>query len=328
MSLVAERALDERDVEILREHLGSAICELLDSAQTDTEDRVTDIWVRPNWIAVERQSSGIAALPAAKCDIIAVLRHLAPLAGGELSRESPEVEISLPWWRARFAGLYTGLGGSASFFSLRIHQVKALSFADRVRKSGFKEDEAQTFRSLLADPTAGWLIVGRTGSGKSTWMRTFCGEIIEQWGYREHLLTVEDSQELWLEGPFVTAIETSKRLTYRQAVRVALRQKPHRFIVGEGRGGEVYDALKGGATGHGLFLSLHANSAAAGIRMLENRAREGAENGYVDRDLIRDAIRYVLTAQRRGSEYILAEALRFDGFSGDRPLFSKIFERA
>ena len=323
MAVAVERPVDERDVEILREHLGSVVCDILDRDET-----VTDVWVRKGWIAVDRQGVGIQPLPDAKCDIIAVLRLLAPLAGIELSHESPEVELSLPWWRARFAGLYAGIGGSDSFFCIRVHRVKPLKFADRVKISGFREDNAQTLRRLLADPTAGWLIVGRTGSGKSTWLRTLCDEIIDLWGNREHLLTVEDSRELWLEGPFVTAIETTKRLTYRQAVRVALRQKPDRFIVGEGRGGEVYDALKGGATGHGLFLTLHANSAAGGIRMLENRAREGAENGYVDRDLIADAIKFVLTAQRRGNDYILAEALHFDGFSNDRPIFTQMFERA
>jgi Flp pilus assembly CpaF family ATPase len=311
---------ESRDEEMLRSYLGSAVCEALD------DEEVTEVWVRPGWIATNRMGKGMQPIRNAKVDVLSVLRLLAPLSGSALSYEEPEVELSLPMWRARFAGLYAGIGGADSFFSIRLHHLKALRFSDRVKIGGFEEDKLEALRSCLADPEAGWLIVGRTGAGKSTWLRTILDEIIELYGSKEHLLTVEDSRELWLKGPFITSIETTKRLTYRQAVRVALRQAPDRFIVGEGRGGEVYDALKGGATGHGLFMSLHARTAAGGVAMALRRAREGAENGYVDPELVSEAIKYVWSVQRRGDKFVIAEALRFQGFVGDRCDFSPMFE--
>src|SRR4029077_4219216 len=56
-------------------------------------------------------------------------------------------------------------------------------------------------------------------------------------------------------------IEGKGAITIRDLVRNALRMRPDRIVVGEGRGGEAVDMLQGSNTGHdGSLTTIHANS--------------------------------------------------------------------
>jgi Flp pilus assembly CpaF family ATPase len=59
---------------------------------------------------------------------------------------------------------------------------------------------------------------------------------------------------------------TSPDRTMTQLVRMALRMRPDRILVGEVRGPEALDLLMVWNTGHeGVIASLHANNAAAAL---------------------------------------------------------------
>jgi Flp pilus assembly CpaF family ATPase len=323
---LVQGAFDERAIEMLRDYLGPVVCRVIDERGTSDGGDITELFIRPGWVAVEKLGGGMEPIPDAvgTVRILEVLKLLAPYAGVKVGPDEPLVELTLPFGHARFAGLYLGVGGFESFITIRFHRVKSLTLAEYVISGGLKRETAEIIRICLRDPQAGWLIVGPTGSGKTTFLRALCGEIIETYGMQEHLVTIEDTRELWLDGPYITAFEAQGGLTYRGAVRSSLRHKPTRIIVGEARGGEAYDAVKGGATGHGLYMTIHAPTVAAGFRNLEARMREGSENGFVDREMIQDAFQYAVSMQRRGGRFVVGEAVRFRGFQGDRAIFEAI----
>ncbi|WP_444822918.1 ATPase, T2SS/T4P/T4SS family, partial [Vibrio parahaemolyticus] len=61
----------------------------------------------------------------------------------------------------------------------------------------------------------------------------------------------------------------------KQLLRVTLRYRPDRILVGEVRGGEALDLLKAWNTGHpGGVATIHANSAALGLERLEQCIEE------------------------------------------------------
>ena len=120
----------------------------------------------------------------------------------------------------------------------------------------------------MIDKKKSFLIAGPTGSGKTTLLSSLMQRISSQ----EHLIILEDTEELVLPHPFCTRMLGNAGsgpyglLSYQS---YALRMRPDRMTVGELRGAETVPfilALNNGAKG--LMATLHANSAAQGLDRL------------------------------------------------------------
>lgn len=117
------------------------------------------------------------------------------------------------------------------------------------------------------------LVVGGTSSGKTTVLNALSQFIPED----ERVITIEDAAELQLQQPHVVRYETRHgnaegegSITIRDLVRMSLRMRPDRIVVGEVRGAEALDMIQACNTGHdGSFSTLHANSARDGLSRLE-----------------------------------------------------------
>lgn len=150
------------------------------------------------------------------------------------------------------------------------------------------------------------LLVGGTGSGKTTMMSSLLAEI----GHDERIITCEDTNELSLVQPNVVQFEALDApgepvITIRHLIKLCLRCRPDRIIVGEVRGAEAYDLLDAINTGHpGSICTLHADSAVAGLQRLESLVRMSptATNMPLNdlRRTIAAAIDYVIFLSRRG----------------------------
>ena len=109
------------------------------------------------------------------------------------------------------------------------------------------------------------LISGGTSSGKTTFLNALSQYIPED----ERVITIEDSAELQIQGvKNLVRLETRNAnmegvmpITIRDLIRTALRMRPDRIIVGEGRGAETFDMLQALNTGHdGGLSTAHGNS--------------------------------------------------------------------
>jgi len=141
--------------------------------------------------------------------------------------------------------------------------VRAL--ADRI--PGFGElglpDSAQEFirakRGLV-------LVTGPTGSGKSTTLASLIDAVNAT--RRDHILTIEDPIEYIHNSKmaYVTQREvggTGDTLSFRNALKYALRQDPDVILIGEMRDYETIGiAITSAETGHLVFGTLHTASAA------------------------------------------------------------------
>ncbi len=109
-------------------------------------------------------------------------------------------------------------------------------------------------------------VVGDTGSGKTTLMKSICQAVPEQ----ERLITIEDVRELLLpkHGNRVHLLyakggQGAATVTPAELIASTLRMKPDRVLLAELRGGEAFDFLKLLTTGHsGSITSYHAESCA------------------------------------------------------------------
>lgn len=110
------------------------------------------------------------------------------------------------------------------------------------------------------------LNTGPTGSGKTTTLYTLLSTLNEA---GTKIITIEDPIEYSLEGIVQTEVAKDKSYTFATALRAVVRQDPDVVLVGEIRDDETADiAVNAALTGHLLFSTIHANSAAAAIPRL------------------------------------------------------------
>jgi type IV pilus assembly protein PilB len=122
------------------------------------------------------------------------------------------------------------------------------------------------FNALLENSNGVILIVGPTGSGKSSSMYT----MIRQLNTEEvNLVTLEDPVEYNLDGVNQVQINEKVDMTFANGLRSILRQDPDIIAVGEIRDGETAQiAMRAAITGHLVLSTLHTNDAPSTIDRL------------------------------------------------------------
>ncbi len=124
-------------------------------------------------------------------------------------------------------------------------------------------DMAELLQARVRDG-ATILVSGGTGTGKTTLLNALAGELDPA----TRVVTVEDAAELDLPLDNVVrlecrppGVEGTGQVDVRDLVRVALRMRPDRLLLGEVRGPEAFDLLQALNTGHrGGMSTIHANT--------------------------------------------------------------------
>ena len=160
------------------------------------------------------------------------------------------------------------------------------------------------------------IVSGGTGAGKTTLLNLLGSRIPTH----ERVVTVEDAAELSLPGHVVRLearppnAEGVGEITIRDLVKVALRLRPDRLIIGEVRGTEALDLVWALNTGHrGSMTTVHANSPEEALWRIETLAMaagEVSETG-VSRQL-RTAVDLVCQIERAGDGRRIAEITCFE----------------
>lgn len=123
---------------------------------------------------------------------------------------------------------------------------------------GFDKYLMDIFHHEIAKPNGMILNTGPTGSGKTTTLYAFLGQVSNP-GIK--VVTIEDPIEYHLSG--IVQTQVSKEYSFAQGLRSTLRQDPDVIMVGEIRDAEVAStAVHASLTGHLVFSTLHTNDAA------------------------------------------------------------------
>lgn len=134
---------------------------------------------------------------------------------------------------------------------------------------GFGQFEEDLFYRLRAAPVGVSIVAGPTGSGKSTTLQRNMIKLLQEKNYELNLLTVEDPPEYPIPGarqmPVTNAnTEEEKAEQFTKALSAALRSDPDVIMVGEIRAlASAQLTFQGALSGHGMWATLHANSAPA-----------------------------------------------------------------
>jgi type IV pilus assembly protein PilB len=148
--------------------------------------------------------------------------------------------------------------------TIRILEVSPLP--PTLSSLGLIGDNLVRFEEALKAPEGGIVIVGPTGSGKSTTLYTTL-ELIKT--PERKVYTVEDPIERKIEGIIQTEVKPAIGLTFAQALRALVRADPDVIMVGEIRDLETAKmAADSAVTGHQVFSTLHTNDASAAVNRL------------------------------------------------------------
>ena len=125
----------------------------------------------------------------------------------------------------------------------------------------------QDFRAILNEANGIIIVSGPTGSGKST---TLASALREKDGGELNIVTAEDPIEYDLGGNIQQfPVIRAKGQTFSQLLRTFLHQDPDVILIGETRDPETAESSMDAAeTGHLVFTTLHANSAASSLTRL------------------------------------------------------------
>lgn len=131
---------------------------------------------------------------------------------------------------------------------------------------GIVGDNLGKYNSLVDCNSGVILVVGPTGSGKSSTMYTMIRELNVE---SVNLVTLEDPVEYNIDGINQVQINEKSGMNFANGLRSILRQDPDVIAVGEIRDGETAQiAMRAAITGHLVLSTLHTNSATAAIDRL------------------------------------------------------------
>ncbi len=132
---------------------------------------------------------------------------------------------------------------------------------------GLSPGLTRQYRRLLDNPSGLVLIVGPTGSGKTTTLSAGLQELADD-GTRK-VITVEDPIEYAIDNIQQTRVRNNIGFTFADAMRSFVRQDPDVILVGEIRDGETaLEAVRASQTGHLVLSTLHCNDSVDAIQRL------------------------------------------------------------
>lgn len=155
---------------------------------------------------------------------------------------------------------------------------------------GLEGEDLECYRTLLKNPSGVILLVGPTGSGKSTTMCVMLRDLARE---EVNIVTLEDPVEYYIPGVSQCQINEKTGMTFAGGLRAILRQDPDIISVGEIRDGETASiAMRAAITGHLVLSTLHTNDAPSAVDRLRDVGVEpwlisGALRGVVSQRLVR-----------------------------------------
>lgn len=199
------------------------------------------------------------------------LTAIAKMVGKDAIAKSASSIVNASIEDMRIAGAKKPVCPDGSFMTIRKHKDKSErpTLDDLIYKyKALTQEQADLLVRLVLKEHKNCIIAGGTGSGKTTLLNALLSRI----GEHERILTIEDSREIQISVPNVISLLSNPDdgVTARDLVKLAMRMRPDRLILGETRGDETYDLIRAFNSGHpGSVSTIHADSAIQAMSALE-----------------------------------------------------------
>jgi len=133
---------------------------------------------------------------------------------------------------------------------------------------GISGEERKEIDSIISHPRGMVLMVGPTGSGKSTTLYSMISALNST---ERKIITLEDPIEYGISGISQIPVDTTNGQSFADHLRSVLRLDPDVVMVGEIRDGDTAKtAIQASITGHLVLSTFHANNTSAAFsRMVD-----------------------------------------------------------
>ena len=171
--------------------------------------------------------------------------------------------------------------GSSHLLNIRVETIPTMYGQDAVLRLfnfdesllnldllGLGKEEMAEIREVISHPRGLVLMVGPTGSGKSTTLYSIINALNTT---ERKIITLEDPIEYGITGISQIPIDTTGGQSFGDGLRSVLRLDPDVVMVGEIRDADTAKtAIQASITGHLVLSSFHANSTSAAFsRMID-----------------------------------------------------------
>ncbi len=138
----------------------------------------------------------------------------------------------------------------------------------RLDRLGLSESERRVVDDIIDKPSGLVLVVGPTGSGKTTTLYSMLNSLNNE---ERKIITIEDPVEYQFSGitQISVASKSAQETNFAERLRAVLRLDPDIVMVGEIRDMDTAKtALQASLTGHLVLSTFHASSASAALARL------------------------------------------------------------
>jgi type IV secretion system protein VirB11 len=317
----AVSAAIERDDELMdrrRRALQYALGELVMNALADPD--VVEVMLNDDgalWVEAGGEMRQVGSMTPE--DALAVLNQVSSSLDGELTKQNPFVEGELRLLNGeRFEGVAPPVSERA-MFAIRKPASKIYTIADYIRQGLLTFSQAEALRKAVTE-CKNILVVGGTGSGKTT----FCNALLAEIAVLRptmRMLVLEDTRELKCALRNRSFLRTSPWTPMARIAEAINRLRPDSITVGEVRAGApALVMLKMWNSGHpGGVATVHADSAYKGLTRMDQLVQE--VSAFPQRAVIGEAVNVVVFLKRRGGTRRVEEILRVNGYDEESRRF-------
>ena len=252
----------------------------------------------------------IGTLRAAQAE--AVIKTVAGFHHREITRTQPLIEGELPLDGSRFAGQLPPVV-TAPTFAIR-KKALAIFTLDQYLASGMLSEQRHAILKTAIRKHRNILVTGGTGSGKTTLINAIIDDMVLA-NPTERVCIIEDTGEIQCTAKNFVQYHTSLDVSMTALLKVILRMRPDRILVGEVRGAEALDLLDAWNTGHeGGAATLHANSPGAGLLRLKSLVTRNPAAPSEIEALIGEVVHLIVHIARRPQGRQVQEVLEVSGY--------------
>jgi len=258
--------------EKLHHDLGERIIALL-------EDRdVNEIMVNPDgkmW--VDSSTRGLFYLyDLNRSEVFSIINGIAGIHNFVVTQHNPRLEAELPFYKCmrgeRFTAQVPPIVSSPSF-TIRKKSEIIFTLEDYIKTKRMTVKQSEVLQELIRK-RKNILVCGGPGSGKTTVTNALIVEAVKS-DPNQRFIILEDLPELQCSALNKVAMLTSYNVNMTGLLRIAMRMRPDRILIGEVRGLEALDMLKAWNTGcPGGICTIHANGCEEAIQRITDLAME------------------------------------------------------
>ena len=291
----------------LRAHMGQLVNSALEDPMT------CEVMLNPDGrIWQERFGEPMKCIGTMRSgDAEVAFRTLASLLGKTLSYDQPQLDGEYPGG-FRFSGALPPIV-SAPAFTIRKPASRVFTLDEYV-EAGILTEHQKDALCMAVSEHQNLLVVGGTGSGKTTLANALIAEMVRQFPDERHVI-IEDTREIQCTAQNAV-FHTTNDVSMTKCLKQTLRFRPTRIHVGEVRDEAALDLLDAWNTGHsGGISTVHANSALQGLSRVRGLVSRSPSAPRCVEEVIGEAVQVLVFIERTPSGRRIREILAVDGYS-------------